>query len=101
MNHSDSRKILPTKCQFHLQNIKCSKVEGNKFVRLTVITFPASENNRSLDADVASIAKYFFPSSDKIGKFDAWDAHHLKGQIFTSTSSIIIYFLISSLYLPR
>ena len=59
-NYSDSGKILPIKCQFRLQNVKCSKVEGNKLVRLTVIIFPASENNLSLEADVVGIAKYFF-----------------------------------------
>ena len=59
-NYSDSGKILPIKCQFRLQNVKCSKVDGNKLARLTVIMFSASENNLSLEADVAGIIKYFF-----------------------------------------
>ena len=52
-----SGKILPIRHQFRLQNTRCSKVDGNKLVRLTVITFPASENSLSLEADVAGIAK--------------------------------------------
>src|SRR4051794_39768685 len=69
-NYSDSGKILPISRQFCLQNTKFSKVDGNKLVRLTVITLPASENNLSLEANVAGIAKYFFANCDKIGKRD-------------------------------
>ena len=68
LNYSDSGKILPTKLQFRLQNIKCSKVDGNKLIHLAVIILPASENNRSLVADIAGIARYFFANCDKIGK---------------------------------
>ena len=59
-NYSYSGKILLIKRQFRLQNVKYSKVDGNKLARLTVIIFPALENNLSLEADVAGIAKYFF-----------------------------------------
>ncbi len=64
--------------------------------RLTIIIFPASENNLSLEADVAGIAKYFFANWDKIGKRDSWDAHYLKGQVLKLVLSIIIYSSISS-----
>jgi len=45
-------------------------VDGNKLIRLAVITFPASENKCSLAADDVGIAKYCFANCDKIGKCD-------------------------------
>ena len=47
------------------------KIDSNKLTRLTVIILLASENNLSLAADVAGIAKYFFANCDKIGKRDS------------------------------
>ncbi len=65
-------------------------MDSNKLICLAVITFLTSENNRSLAADDVRIAKYFLTNCDRIKKCDDWDTHHLKGQVFTSISLIII-----------
>ena len=72
-------KYYPNNVHFFFK----TTIRSNKFwfkdVLFAVIIFPASENNLSLEVEVAEIHKYFCARFDKIGNFNLYIFHHSNG----------------------